>query len=86
MADGSEPAQVQCDNCGQVDHPHEHCFDLYLELISGRGGGHGRTAQRGRGGKGGGGGKGTLAIGPPPMATPPPLIEAAMAVRIERLE
>jgi hypothetical protein len=55
-------------------------------LISGRGGGHGRTAQRGRGGKGGGGGKGTLAIGPPPMATPPPLIEAAMAVRIERLE
>jgi hypothetical protein len=50
------------------------CFDLYPELRLGRGGGRGRAAQRardGRGGRGGGGGRGTLAVGAPPMATPP---------------
>ncbi len=40
----------------------------------------------GRGGRGGGGGKGTPTVGAPPVATPPPTIEAAMAARIEQLE
>jgi hypothetical protein len=44
MANGSQSAQVQCDNYGWVSHPHERCFDLYLEFISGCGGGHGRMA------------------------------------------
>ncbi len=89
MADGSQSTHVQCDNCGWVGHSHERCFDLYLKLKSGRGGGHGRTAQRGRdnkGGRSGGGGRGTPAVGAPPVATPPPTTEAAMAARIEQLE
>jgi hypothetical protein len=38
LADGFQSTQVQCDNCGQVGHPCERCFDLYPELKSGRGG------------------------------------------------
>ncbi len=86
MVDGSQPAQVQCDNRGRVGHPHECCFDLYPKLISGCGGGCGRTAQRGRGGRNDGGGRGTPAVVAPPAATPPPTIEAVMHARIERLE
>ncbi len=41
LINGFQLAQVQCDNCGQIDHPHEHCFDLYPKLRSSRGGGHG---------------------------------------------
>ncbi len=81
MADGSQSAQVQCDNCGRVSHPRERCFDLYPELRSGRGGGCG-----GRGGRGGGGGKGTPTVGAPPVTTLPPTIEAAMVARIKQLE
>ncbi len=55
-------------------------------MRSSRGGGHGRTAQRGHDGRGGGGGRGTPAVGAPPAATPPPTIKAAMATRIEQLE
>jgi len=40
----------------------------------------------GRGGRSGGGGRGTPTIRAPPAATPPPTIEAAMAIRIEQLE
>ncbi len=29
LADGFQSAQVQCDNCGQVGHPCERCFNLY---------------------------------------------------------
>ncbi len=79
MVDGSQLAQVQCDNRGRVGHPREHCFDLYLELKSGRGG----ATQRGRGGRGGGGGKGTLTVGAPPAAIPPPMIEVTMAAKIK---
>ncbi len=89
MADGFQLAQVQCDNCGRVNHPRERYFDLYPELKSGRGGGRGGMAQTspgGRGGRGGGGGRGTPTIGAPPMTTLPPMIEAAMAARIEQLE
>ncbi len=32
MTDGSQSAQVQCDNCGWVDHLRERCFDFYPEL------------------------------------------------------
>jgi len=32
LVDGSQLAQVQCDNYGLVGHLHERCFDLYLEL------------------------------------------------------
>ncbi len=89
MVDGSQSAQVQCDNCGLVGHPRERCFDLYLKLISSRGGGRGQTTQRGhggrggRGGGGGGGGKGSPMVGAPPTATPPFTIEVAMVARIE---
>ncbi len=89
MADGSQSAQVHCDNYGRVSHPHEHCFDLYPELRLGRGGGRGGAAQRGRGGrggKGGGGGRGTSMVRAPPVITPPPTTEVAMATRIEQLE
>ncbi len=89
LVDGFQPAKFQCDNCGQVNHPHEHCFDLYLELKLGHGGGHGGAIQRGRGGRSGrsgGGGKGTPTIGAPLAATPPPMTEAAMVARIEQLE
>ncbi len=88
MVDGFQSTQVQCDNCGQVSHPRERCFDLYLELRSGRGGGHGGVAQRGRGGRSGRGrgGRGTPMVRAPPMITPPPTTEAAMATRIEQLE
>ncbi len=55
-------------------------------MRSGLGGGRGRAAQRGRDDRGGGGGRGTLAVGAPPVATPPPTIEAAMVARIEQLE
>ncbi len=58
-------------------------------MISSRGGGRGRTTQRGRGGRGGrggGGGRGTPAVGEPIVATPPPTTEVAMATRIEELE
>jgi hypothetical protein len=75
LVNGFQPAQVQCDNCGRVGHPCDHCFDLYPELIFGRGGGRGQVAQIGHGGKGnksGGGGRGTPAIGAPLTATPPP--------------
>ncbi len=85
MADGSQLAQVQCDNCGRVSHPHERCFDLYPKLRSGHGGGRGGAAQRGRGGRGGrsgGGGRGTPTVKAPPVITPP-TTEAAMATRIE---
>ncbi len=85
MVDGTQLAQVQCDNCGRVSHLHECCFDLYPELISSRGGGCGRAVQRGHGGKGGrggGGGKGTPAVGAPLAATPPPMTKAAMAAKI----
>ncbi len=78
MANGFQLAQVQCDNCGRVGHPHERCFDLYLELRSGHGGGRGGAAHKGRGGRGGEGGRGTLTVGAPPMATPPPTTEAAV--------
>ncbi len=44
LANGFQPAQVQCNNCGRVGHPRERCFDLYLELKSGRGGGCGGAA------------------------------------------
>jgi hypothetical protein len=43
LADASQSAQVQCDNCGRVGHLRECCFDLYPELRLGHGGGHGRT-------------------------------------------
>ncbi len=86
MADGSQSAQVQCDNCGRVDHPHERCFDLYPELRSGRGGSRGGAAQRSRGGRGGGGGRGTPMVRAPPVITPPPTIEVAMGTKIEQLE
>jgi len=85
LADGSQLAQVQCDNCGRVGHPRECCFDLYPKLRSGRGGaahkGHG-----GRGGRGGGGGRGTPMVRAPPVIIPPPTIEAFMSTRIEQLE
>jgi hypothetical protein len=48
-------------------------------LKSGRGG----ATQRGRGGRGGGGGKGTLTVGAPPAAIPPPMIEVTMAAKIK---
>jgi len=86
LADGSQSAQVQCGNCGRVGHPRERCFDLYPELRSSCGGGHGGAAQKGRGGKGGrggGGGKGTPMVRAPPVITPPPTTEAAMAARIK---
>ncbi len=89
LVDGSQPAQVQCDNCGRIGHSRERCFDLYLELRSGHGGGGGRATLRnrdGRGGRGGGGGRGTPTVGAPPVTTPPLTIEAAMAARIEQLE
>jgi len=86
LADGSQSAQVQCDNCGRVSHPRECCFDLYLELRSGCGGGRGGASQRGRGGRGGGGGRGTPMVRAPPVITPPPTTEATMATRIEQLE
>ncbi len=86
FADGSQSAQIQCDNYGRVGHLRERCFDLYLELRSGRGGGRGGAAQKGRGGRGGGGGRGTLMVMTPPVITPPPTTEAAMAARIEQLE
>jgi hypothetical protein len=41
LADGSQSAQIHYDNCGRVGHLHERCFDLYLKLISGCGGGRG---------------------------------------------
>jgi len=85
LADGSQSAQVQCDNYGRVDHFRERCFDLYPELRSGRGG----TAQKGRGGRGsrgGGGGRGTAMVRAPPVITPPPMTEAAIVARIEQLE
>jgi len=78
LANGSQLAQVQCDNCGRVGHLREHCFDPYPELKSGHGGGRG-----GRSGRGGGGGRGTPTVGAPPVATPPPTIEVAMAAKIE---
>jgi hypothetical protein len=77
LANGSQSAQVQCDNCGRVGHPRERCFDLYSELRSGRGG---------RGGRSGGGGRGTPMVKAPPLITHPLTIEAAMATRIEQLE
>ncbi|CAK9271192.1 unnamed protein product [Sphagnum jensenii] len=89
LANGSQLAQVQCDNCGRVGHPHERCFDLYPELRSGRGGGRGGAAQKGRGGRGGrggGGGRGTPMVRAPPVITPPLTTEVAMATRIEQLE
>jgi hypothetical protein len=52
-------------------------------LRSGRGGGCGRTTQKGRDGRGG---RATPAIGAPPIATLPPTTEAVMAARIEQLE
>ncbi len=76
-------AQVQCDNCGRVDHPRERCFNLYPELKLGCAGGCGGTAQRGRVGRGGGGGRRTPMVRAPPMITPPPTTEAAMAARIK---
>jgi hypothetical protein len=79
-------AQIQCDNYGRVGHPREHCFDLYLELRSSRGGGCGGVVQRGCGGTGGGGGRGTPTVGAPIAATPPLTTEVAMAARIEQLE
>ncbi len=85
MADGSQSAQVQCDNCGRVSHPRERCFDLYPELRSGRGG----VAQRGcggRGGRSGGGGRGTPTIRVAHVTTFPPTIEVAMAAKIKQLE
>ncbi len=82
MVDGFQSTQVQCDNCGQVSHPRERCFDLYPKLRSGRGG----AAQRGRGGRGGGGGRGTPMVRAPPLIIPPPTTKAAMATRIEQLE
>ncbi len=86
MANGFQPAQVQCDNCDWIGHPCERCFDLYPKLKSGHGGGHGGVTQKGRGGKSGGGGRGTPTVGAPPIATPPPMIEVAMVARIEQLE
>ncbi len=86
MVDGSQSTQIQCDNCGQVGHPRERCFDLYPELRSNRGGGRGGATQRGRGGKGGrggGGGRGTPMVRAPPMITPRPTTKAAMATKIE---
>ncbi len=86
LANGSQSTQVQCDNCGWVSHPRERCFDLYLELRSGHGGGCGGAAQRGHGGKGGrggGGGRSKPTIGASPTATPPPMTKAA---KIEQLE
>jgi len=58
-------------------------------LRSGCGGSRGGAAQRGhggRGGRGGGGGRGTLMVKAPPVITPPPMTETAMATRIEQLE
>ncbi len=58
-------------------------------MRSGRGGGRGGAAQRGRGGRGGrggGGGRGTPMLRAPPLITPPPTTEAAMATRIKQLE
>ncbi len=58
-------------------------------MILGRGGGRGRTTQRGHGGKGGRGGvgcRGTPAIGALLAPTPPPMTKAAMAARIDQLE
>ncbi len=58
-------------------------------MKSGRGGGCGGAAQRGRGGRGGrggGGGRGTPMVRAPLVITPPPMIEVAMATRIEQLE
>ncbi len=86
LADGSQSAQVQCDNYGWVGHPHECCFDLYPELRSGCDGGRGGAAQRGRGDRGGGGGRGTPMVRAPPVITPPPTTKAAMVARIEQLE
>jgi len=89
LANGSQSAQVQCDNCGRVGHPRECCFDLYPELRSGRGGGRGGAAQRGHGGRGGrgcGGGRGTPMVRAPPVITPPLTTEAVMAAKIEQLE
>ncbi len=89
LADGSQSAQVQCDNYGRVSHPRERCFDLYPELKSSHGGGRGGAAQRGRGGRGGrgdGGGRGTPMVRAPPLITSPPTTKAAMATRIEQLE
>jgi len=86
LADGFQSAQVQCDNYGQVGHPRERCFDLYPELRSGCGGGHGGAAQRGCGGRGGGGGRSTPMVKASPVITPPPTIKVAMAARIEQLE
>ncbi len=83
MVDGFQLAQVQCDNYGWVSHPLECCFDLYPKLKSTCDGGRGGAVQRGRGGRGG---RSTPTVGAPPMATPPPTIEAAMVVRIEQLE
>ncbi len=82
LADGFQSAQVQCDNCGQVGHPRERCFDLYPELKSGCGG----AAQKGcggRGGRSGGGGRGTPMVRALPLITPPPTTEVAMAAKIE---
>ncbi len=86
MADGFQSAQVQCDNYGQVNHPCEHCFDLYPKLKLGCGGGRAGAAQRGRGGRGGGGGRGTPMVRAPLVITPPPTIEAVMAAKIEQLK
>ncbi len=85
MADGSQLAQVQCDNSGRVSHAHERCFDLYPKLRSGRGGAA-QIGRGGRGGRGGGGGRGTPTVKGPPVITPPPMTKAVMAARIEQLE
>ncbi len=58
-------------------------------MRSGHGGGHGGAAQRsrgGRGGRGGGGGRGTPMVRAPPVITPPPMTEAAMAARIDHIQ
>jgi len=44
------------------------------------------VAQTGHGGRGGGGCRVTPTIGAPPVATPPPTTEVAMATKIEQLE
>ncbi|CAM6014680.1 unnamed protein product [Sphagnum balticum] len=82
LADGSQSAQVQCDNCGRVGHPRERCFDLCPELRSGRGG----AVQRDHGGRGSRGGRSTPMVRTPPMITLPPMTEVVMAARIEQLE
>jgi hypothetical protein len=51
---------------------HECCFDLYLELRSGCGGGRG--------------GRGTPTVGAPPVALPPTTTEAIVVARIDQLE